>query len=373
MSCGRSFLVSRYHNATSRQCAPFLRFSSATDGHLQNLRVALIGRPNVGKSTLFNRLTGRNSAIVSPVAGTTRDRREGVGYLSGLSFDLIDTGGLDNRGAISNEVNKQIEMALKSAHVALFLIDAKVGVTPVDSQYIKWLRKIFLDTYVTPIPNSGSSMPRQQTRSTENEYNLRYPKDLVVLANKTEGSSFYNASGGLLDSMSDIYSWGLGEPVAISAAHGDGMVDLFHVLHDIASKRGLKCLEESRKERRLAVKEMKAKAAEDAASKGITELNHSKADAISVEERVIQMAIMGKPNVGKSTLLNAICREERVIAGATEGLTRDAVSVEWLFKDRKFRLVDTAGTSIVICHSLFSLPNFLRTSIYICISCDIIW
>ena len=245
------------------------------------LKVAIIGRPNVGKSTLFNRLTGRNAAIVSPVPGTTRDRKEGKGVISGLYFDIVDTGGLDNRGAVSADIRQQVELALKTSHVALFVLDARVGVTPIDTQYIQWLRKIYLDSH---------------NRQDIKEGDLS-PKDVLVIANKTEGGSFHQSNSTIMDTIANAYEWGLGDPIPISATHGDGMSDLFQSLYTIAKRRGL--------------------------DTGDNPLDlQNKLEGITVEERVIQLAIMGKPNVGKSSLLNAICKEDRVITGATAGLTR---------------------------------------------------
>ena len=249
------------------------------------LKVAIIGRPNVGKSTLFNRLTGRNAAIVSPVPGTTRDRKEGKGVISGLCFDIVDTGGLDNRGAVSVDIRKQVELALKSSHVALFVLDAKVGVTPVDTQYIQWLRKIYLDSHNKKDIVEGDSSP----------------KDVIVIANKTEGGSFHQSNSNIMDTIANAYEWGLGDPIPISATHGDGMSDLFQSLYTIAKRRGL-----------------------DTGESSLDSADISR-DKIAVEERVIQLAIMGKPNVGKSSLVNAICKEDRVITGATAGLTRCSV------------------------------------------------
>lgn len=313
---------------------------------LEYLRVAIIGRPNVGKSTLFNRLTGRKSAIVSPVPGTTRDRKEGKATLSGLTFELIDTGGLDNRGAISADIRNQIELALEKCHVALFLLDGKVGVTPVDDEYMTWLRKIYMNTYVKPLPGDDKIV------DLDNDYNMSHPKDIIILANKTEGTLLEHQNTKLLDTLADAYRWGAGDPISISATHGDGMVDLFHNLYDIAKKRGFDTGESTKKAKinsRVEVNIGGDGLVVSSGSSSNTGLSKQKTP-ISVEERVIQLAIMGKPNVGKSTLMNAICREDRVITGPTPGLTRDSVSVEWTFRDRKFRLVDTAGLTRITPH-----------------------
>lgn len=392
------------------------------------LKVVLIGRPNTGKSTLFNRLTGRKSAIVSPVPGTTRDRKHGLGMLGGMKFELVDTGGYDNRGAISTDIKTQIAHALKWSHVALFMLDSQVGTTPVDAQYVRWLRKSYLDTYI--------ASPEDVENGKTIEYNALFPKDVIVLANKTEGGSFHNADSRVINTVSDATRWGLGEPIPISATHGDGMTDLFQALYMIAKKRGFETGDNdditfgaagasasvsplgsgrTRKEKKLKQQQAAAIAATtqttsiegdvigadvnlNVNNNGVNDtVNNTQAkvkgtgatssssssssfqssgaeltvlpgpadsDAgtklklnragfaapITLEERVIQLAIMGKPNVGKSTLFNAICREERVIVGPTAGLTRDSIAAEWAFRGRKFRLVDTAGLTRILPH-----------------------
>jgi len=268
------------------------------------LRVALVGRPNTGKSTLYNRLTRSRMAIVSSVAGTTRDRREGAGNLAGLPLAVVDTGGLDDRGTVSLHIQQQVEKALVEADVVLFMLDARAGITALDQHFAKWLRRRM--GLIDGAGGGGSG--ERATRK----------KEVSVVANRTEGAL---DSNNVLDALSEAPRLGLGEPVAISASHGDGMADLATSLIELARRGGFATGDEEAK------------------------MGSKKNDSgpISLEDRTIQLAIMGRPNVGKSTLVNSILGEERVITGATPGLTRDAVHVEWEFHGRNFRLVDTAG------------------------------
>ena len=262
------------------------------------LEVAIVGRPNTGKSTLFNRLVGSKlspHAIVSPVSGTTRDRRTGIGHLAGLQFRVVDTGGLDDRGVVNQQIRHQVMSAIASADVILFVLDAQVGVTSLDQYFAQWIRK-----------SMGTSISSAASKIST--------KKLILLANKTEGA---HLSERVLDTVSESLAFGMGEPLLISASHGDGMAELAQHLLEIAQEHKLDTL------------------------KGSEEADASLPK--SLEEKTIQLAIMGKPNVGKSTLLNAIVGNERVITGPTPGLTRDAIHVDWNFKGRTFKLVDTAG------------------------------
>jgi GTP-binding protein len=231
--------------------------------------VAIVGRPNVGKSTLFNRLTGKLSAIVDPQPGVTRDRREGDGQLGTLSFRLIDTAGLEDAepGSIAARMRAQTDRALADADVLLFVIDARVGVTPEDQHFARELRR--LDSPV------------------------------ILIANKSEARV---ADAGYFDA----FSLGLGEPVRLSAEHGNGMGDLFAALEPFA-----------------ALAEEK--------------------DGEDDEEGPLRLAIVGRPNVGKSTLVNRLLGEERMITGPEPGLTRDAIAARWTYEGRRIELVDTAG------------------------------
>ena len=230
--------------------------------------VALIGRPNVGKSTLFNRLVGRRLAIVDERPGVTRDRREGEGRLFDLNFRVIDTAGLEEVAAESLEgrMRQQTERAVAEAEAVLFLIDARAGVTPLDEHFANWLR--------------------------------RTGKPVVLLANKCEGAA---AEGGLLEA----HALGFGEPVALSGEHGLGLDELHERLTPL-----------------LATEDQEE---EDAA------------------DNSLQLAIVGRPNVGKSTLVNQLLGEERMLTGPEAGITRDSIAIPWSYKGRPIRLVDTAG------------------------------
>lgn len=239
------------------------------------LSVAILGRPNVGKSTLFNRLTGRKSALVDPTPGVTRDRREGHGSLGGLEFDLIDTAGYEEgeAGSLVDRMWRQTEQALRDADVALLLIDARTGLTPTDREFAR------------------------RVRAARGE--------VILVANKCEGHA---ADAGFYEA----WELGLGEPVAISAEHGLGLADLYDAL-----------------------------AAREAAHASANELE---VEAEDVEaDGILRLAIVGRPNVGKSTLINRLLGEERLMTGPEPGLTRDAIAVEWAYAGRRVQLVDTAG------------------------------
>ncbi|CAO3421201.1 ribosome biogenesis GTPase Der [Azospirillum doebereinerae] len=253
--------------------------------------VVLVGRPNVGKSTLFNRLAGKKLALVDDTPGVTRDWRSAPGWVGGLSFTVVDTAGLEDVTDDSMEarMRRQTEMALERADVALFIIDARAGVTPLDRHFASILRKS-----KTPV---------------------------LLVANKTEGKA---SKSGLYES----YELGLGDPIPLSAEHGEGMADLVEALLPYAPK------EDDEAEEDAAVVE--------ASGEGpipIGDQPETEADRI----KPIQIAIVGRPNVGKSTLLNSLVGEERVLTGPEAGMTRDAISVDWQWRDRRFKLVDTAG------------------------------
>jgi GTP-binding protein len=230
--------------------------------------VAILGRPNVGKSTLFNRLVGRRLALVDDTPGLTRDRREGEGRIADLGFRVIDTAGLEEAAPASLEGRMWVhtERALAAADVALLVIDAREGVTEADRHFAGWLRR------------SG--------------------KPVVLVANKTEGRA-------TLPGVGEAYRLGLGDPVPISAEHGEGLAELYERL------------------RRFEVDQSYSAPAE--------------------HDRPLQLAIVGRPNVGKSTLANRLIGEDRLLTGPEAGITRDAIAVDWVWRERPIRLVDTAG------------------------------
>ena len=249
--------------------------------------VAIIGRPNVGKSTLFNRLVGKRLALVDDTPGVTRDWREGEGRIASLRFRVLDTAGLEDApdDSLAGRMRRQTEQALRAADVALFLLDARAGVTPMDEHFADLLRK--------------ESVP------------------VILVANKCEGKA---GEPGLLEA----YALGLGDPVPVSAEHGEGMGDLFEALLPHAEEA------ESR----------------DALLAGEVE---ELADGVGPDDEEeedrgpLQLAIVGRPNVGKSTLINRLLGEERLLTGPEAGITRDSIAVDWSFQGRPVKLVDTAG------------------------------
>ena len=247
------------------------------------ITVAILGRPNVGKSTLFNRLCGLRIALVDPTPGVTRDRRSGNATLGDLRFEVIDTAGLDDAetGTIEASMQSQTERALADADVGLMLIDARAGVTPMDRHFTDWLRK--------------SSVP------------------IILVANKCEGQA---TQPGLFEA----FELGLGEPIALSAEHGEGMADLYEALAPFVDKQS------------------GDESSELGAEAGEAELSGDDEAA-----GPLQLAIIGRPNVGKSTLLNRLLGDERVITGPEPGVTRDAISVSWEWHGQEIKLIDTAG------------------------------
>jgi GTP-binding protein len=232
--------------------------------------VAIVGRPNVGKSTLFNRLVGKRLALVDDRPGVTRDRREGEARLLGLEFRVIDTAGFEDEdpASLPGRMRQQTEAAVREADAALFMIDAREGLTPLDEEIGRWLR--------------AESTP------------------VVVVANKAEAAA--GESGAL-----EAYRLGLGDPVAISAEHGEGIADLFGALLPHVEGK------------------------------------ESKEEEEGGEDAPLKLAIVGRPNAGKSTLVNKMLGEERMITGPEAGITRDSISLDWEWEGRRVRLVDTAG------------------------------
>jgi GTP-binding protein len=246
--------------------------------------VAIIGRPNVGKSTLFNRLVGKKLAIVHDQPGVTRDRRAGRATLMGMDFTVIDTAGFEDLGgdSVESRMRRQTDMAVSEADVALLLIDSRAGITPLDRHFADHLRRL--------------------------------PTPVILVANKCEGKA---GSPGLYES----YGLGMGEPVPVSAEHGEGMYELFEALRPFAEQAGALVEEDDFDEFADPVD----------------------ADGADDPGRPLTMVIVGRPNVGKSTLGNQLLGQDRLLTGPEAGLTRDAIAVEWLHKGRPVKLVDTAG------------------------------
>ena len=238
--------------------------------------VAIVGRPNVGKSTLFNRLVGKKLALVDDRPGVTRDRREGDARLLGLEFRIIDTAGYEDEDpqTLPGRMRAQTEAAVRDADVAMFLFDAREGITPLDAEIARWLR--------------AESTP------------------VILVGNKSEGNA---GQAGLLDA----YSLGLGDPLPVSAEHGEGVVDLFEALRPFVERE-----------------------------------DGDEEEPEGEEDGPLKLAIVGRPNAGKSTLVNQMVGEERMITGPEAGITRDSISLDWQWQApdgtaRAVRLVDTAG------------------------------
>lgn len=243
--------------------------------------VAIVGRPNVGKSTLFNRLVGKKLALVDDRPGVTRDRREGEASLVGMDFRVIDTAGYeeDDPHSLPGRMRAQTEAAVAGADVALFMFDARDGVNPLDEEIGRWLR-------------SGDT-------------------PVVLVANKAEGKA---GDTGVIES----YALGFGAPVEISAEHGQGMVELFEALRPHLEK--------------------------DGGDEGLEQVP----DDDEAPDAPLKLAIVGRPNAGKSTLINRILGEERLITGPEAGITRDSIAIDWEWTNaegepRIVRLIDTAG------------------------------
>jgi GTP-binding protein len=240
--------------------------------------LAIVGRPNVGKSTLFNRLVGRRTALVDDTPGLTRDWRAGEGQLGDLVFSVIDTAGLEEAAPKSLEarMRKQTERAVERSDLVLFLVDARAGLTALDEHFARWLRKLG-------------------------------PK-VILVANKCE-------SRASISGLGEVHRLGFGEPVAISAEHGEGLADLHDAIQSYLPD-----------DQRAAVEE-------------------AESDAVAAEEetRPIKLAVVGRPNVGKSTLVNRLLGEERVLTGPEPGITRDAIETSWSWRGRPMLLIDTAG------------------------------
>jgi len=244
--------------------------------------IAIVGRPNVGKSTLFNRLAGRRVALVDDTPGVTRDRRDGAAQLGDLTFTIIDTAGLaeSRPESLAGRMRAQTEAAIADADAVLFLIDARAGIMPDDRMFANVLR--------------------------------RAGKPTILVANKAEGRT---GSAGVYEA----FDLGLGEPVAISAEHGDGLAELYDAV-------------------RAAMPAQAAPSAYDDDATGLEQ-----PPAAPASEKPIRIAVVGRPNAGKSTLINRLLGEERLITGPEAGITRDAIAVPLAWHGRRFLVHDTAG------------------------------
>lgn len=263
--------------------------------------LAIVGRPNVGKSTLLNRLAGKRVALVDDTPGVTRDRREADGRLGDLTFKMIDTAGYEEGGeGLSARMREQTLVALQDADVALFLIDGRAGLTALDRAFAALLRK------------SG--------------------KPALLVVNKCEGRA---ADAGLYES----YELGLGEPIALSAEHGEGMAELYQGLYNAVESAGL--ISPDSDDDSIVAAESSALL--DVAFPEEGDLAFEFSDTPLKKDRPLELAIVGRPNAGKSTLVNTLIGEERMITGPEAGITRDSIAVEWRHDDIPIRLVDTAG------------------------------
>ena len=247
--------------------------------------LAIIGRPNVGKSTLFNRLVGKKLALVDDQPGVTRDRREGDGRLGDLEFTIIDTAGLEESDAatLTGRMRQQTEAAIMDADAILFVIDARAGVTPSDRHFAQLVRK------------AG--------------------KPVILLANKAEGKQ------GLSEAY-EAFGLGLGDPLPFSAEHGEGLSDLYDAIRE-------------------ALPEQTELSVEDAAVE--EEISRYDEDGELDPRRPLRIAVIGRPNAGKSTLINHMLGEDRLLVGPEAGITRDSIGLEWEWRGRPIKLFDTAG------------------------------
>ena len=248
--------------------------------------LAIIGRPNVGKSTLFNRLVGKKLALVDDRPGVTRDRREGAAKLADLAFTVIDTAGLEEGGGetLEGRMRQQTEAAVDQADAILFMIDARAGVTPDDKYFADLVR--------------------------------RAGKPVVLVANKAEGRA---GEAGYFEA----YTLGLGDPVPLSAEHGEGMIDLFDAL-------------------RLALPEATEAPVEAEAASAPRRFDDEDGSDLDIT-KPLRITVVGRPNAGKSTLINRLLGEDRLLVGPEAGITRDSIGIDFVWRDRGMKLFDTAG------------------------------
>lgn len=261
------------------------------------LKIAIIGRPNVGKSTLFNKLAGKHLAIVDDTPGVTRDWREAEGDLYGQPIIVIDTAGLEEAfdESIQGRMRQQTEAALARADLILFVMDGREGITPQDEHFAAFLRK--------------------------------QKKPIIMVVNKCENTKKTRSN------IAESYALGFGDPVPVSAEHSVGFDDLYHALepHFPPEEEDELSGEDDGDDKFGDLDELE----------GLEDFEFQQEELDP--EKPIKLAIVGRPNVGKSTLLNAILKEQRVMVGPEAGITRDAIAVDWEYEGRKFKLVDTAG------------------------------
>lgn len=260
---------------------------------------AIVGRPNVGKSTLFNRLTGTRHAIVDDQPGVTRDRREGEGRLAEMRFRLIDTAGLEKAkaGTLEDRMRLQTEAAVQQADITLLVIDGRAGLLPDDLYFAQQIRR------------SGTSV--------------------VLLANKCEGRTG-------IETLAEAWQLGLGPAVPVSAAHGDGLSDLYDALLDQARQMGL--------EAALFGEDQPNLSDDEDVQNPVADPDDGQdmwIDEAAYEP--IRIAVVGRPNMGKSTLVNALIGEKRLLTGPEAGITRDAITLPFVWREQNYQLVDTAG------------------------------
>jgi len=256
-----------------------------------SFKVAIVGRPNVGKSTLFNRLVGKKLALVDDTPGVTRDRREGEAHLGDLTFTIIDTAGLEeaNDDSLEARMRRQTDAAIAEADVCLLLMDARAGVTPLDKRFAQILRK--------------------------------FPTPVILAANKCEGGA---GQAGRMEA----FELGLGAPIPLSAEHGEGLSDLYDALQPFSDAADAS-------DARQAQEDYEAEGGEgpfDPETPWEPDL-----------EAPLRIAVVGRPNVGKSTLVNLLLGEDRMMTGPEAGITRDSIGIEWMWNGRRIKLWDTAG------------------------------
>ena len=258
--------------------------------------IAIIGRPNVGKSTLFNRLVGKRLALVDDQPGVTRDRRYADASLADLRFRVIDTAGMEEAGpsALSTRMFEQTKLAMEEADLLLFVVDVRAGVTPIDEHFAKLVRKS--------------------------------KKPVILIGNKAESNR--------VNAVSDIYSLGFGDMALISAEHGEGMGELYEALAPYVDNE-------------RDTKEARKKKPNKRADKKAAEAGEAEEEAYEEEEDIagkpVELVILGRPNAGKSTLINALIGEDRLLVGPEAGITRDSITVPFDYHGTQFNLHDTAG------------------------------